>query len=230
MPTGTRRALDEARWLLGKYPNAGFVDRGAIALRFLGVRSFLRLLGQVAPARGRIMDVGCGLGPISHWLSVQGQCEVVGLELSSSRVAVALASDAPANLSFRSGTATDPNSFGPGGWDVFVCADLFVCAPPASHEAILANARASAADGAVLLIRETATAPSWKYRHARREERLKWRLGYYGPRVEGVPAYRSPEDWERLLRECGWELGSVVRAGRWSPYPVWMGVCRAVPS
>ena len=38
------------------------------------------------------------------------------------------------------------------------------------------------------------------------------------------------EDWERVLRECGWELTSVVRAGAWSPYPVWMGVCRAVPS
>lgn len=71
----------------------------------------------------RVLDVGCGYGAVARSIArTRSGCRVVGLDYDKPRLAQAVASANPANLSFIEGDATSSVPKGP--WDVVILSNV----------------------------------------------------------------------------------------------------------
>jgi 2-polyprenyl-3-methyl-5-hydroxy-6-metoxy-1,4-benzoquinol methylase len=132
----------------------------------------------VVPHEGRILEVGCGHGLLSLFLALSApERQVQGVDVDPAKVhaaQVAAGQLAPgADVSFA---VVAP------GWrpeqpvDAVVIADVLYLLEPAEQRRLLAACALGLGPGGVLVVKEVATEPGWKFRWNRLQETLSTRV------------------------------------------------------
>jgi 2-polyprenyl-3-methyl-5-hydroxy-6-metoxy-1,4-benzoquinol methylase len=170
---------------------------------------------RYVPARGRILDLGCGHGIFAHILHLGStEREVIGVDLMADRIAAAVKTmPADGRLRFSVG---DARGFPPGPFDVIACIDLLHHMPLAAQEELLRMiADVLPVDG-VLVIKDLEKRPRWKYLYHYAQDWVSYR---FRPLF-----FRSREDMTQLLDRLGFstEIHSLA-GGRPYPHVVYIG-------
>jgi SAM-dependent methyltransferase len=131
------------------------------------------------PARGRVLEIGCGHGLLSLFLALSAPGRrVFGVDIDRDKITLARAAAdglAPdeAHVSF---VAVEPGELPEGPFDaIVVCDVLYLLGPPARARLLDAAADRLGPDG-VLLIKETAPKPRWKSGLTAVQERVSTRV------------------------------------------------------
>jgi SAM-dependent methyltransferase len=172
---------------------------------------FLEMARRAVPARGRILDYGCGPGRLSLMLAREG-FQVRGVDISAGMIAQARALDHDLpHLEFET-LAASGDTFAPQGYEAIVCSSVieYVVEP----EELLRNFRRALKDSGVLIISFANKSSLWR-KYVNREDPTtnpmyaphhrswRWRefralLTRTGFRTEVGPMYfESPLDWKR---------------------------------
>jgi 2-polyprenyl-3-methyl-5-hydroxy-6-metoxy-1,4-benzoquinol methylase len=123
------------------------------------------------PAEGRVLEVGCGHGLFSTFLALgSSKRTVLGTDVDGEKIRAAqrAASGVP-NLEFRPDA---PGGFPAGPWDAVCIVDVLYLIDRQGERDLLARAAAELVPGGVLVVKEMATAPRWKFRWMALQERL----------------------------------------------------------
>lgn len=211
--TGTEFFDTQAERWIGLYDvKPSFRDR-------LGL--FTRAIERLAPARGRILDFGCGPGVISMALAAQGY-HVTGVDGAQRMIELARAESARRGLTTATFERVDAGhmTFGGGSFDAVVCssvieyvpddarliADLAAVLPVGGH-LLISVPQAESAVGAV----EGALSRMAAYTNAERRRHLMFSLRRYRAR-----------DFARTLEAAG--FGSLTFTYFESAIPGRLGV------
>jgi len=189
----------------------------------LGIRGFVwarHLLTPLAsilaelPARGRILDVGCGHGLFANALALGSPArQVVGVDPSAAKVSVARASSTGlSNVRYVLGTVQD---LGEGDFDAISILDVLYLLPVAEKLAVLRACRERIARHGVLVLKTNDTRPGWKYRVARLQEQVMTGSGL--TMGHGLH-FLSREQNAALLELAGFRPQTRVLRS-WLPYP-----------
>ena len=128
-------------------------------------------VADAVPARGRILEIGCGHGLFATYLAL-GSAErtVLGTDVDGDKIhAAQRAADGVPNLTFR---PDEPDAFPPGPWDAVCIVDVLYLIDRDGERALLTTAADHLAPGGVLVVKEMGTTPRWKYRWMALQERL----------------------------------------------------------
>jgi len=139
--------------------------RAYALVRFAILRqSFLEEIGQYLPARGRVLDVGCGFGLFSLYFARNGpERTILGCDVNERRIEIARASAARLGLANVSYEVADAIRFEPpGDFDAIYLLDLVHHLPRATVPDFLASLRRRLRPGGVLLVKEVEDRPAWK--------------------------------------------------------------------
>lgn len=207
-PPGTPGSFGLAE-LLAAYPALTLRDR-----LHLRVRYWVCPLPQIAryvPASGLIVDVGCGHGLFAQLLCrLAPERQVIGFDLDRHKIAIAAQLTAPPgglrNLEFRVEDAAQAQL--PPAQAVTIL-DVLYLVPYAAQEKLLADCVAKLAPGGVLVLKEIAERPRWKYWANFVEESLMVRVlgltaghgGFY---------FRTRAQWQALLGGLGLQVETIA--------------------
>jgi SAM-dependent methyltransferase len=176
---------------------------------FLSARYQLTPYRQMAarlPARGRVLDLGCGHGLLALTAALEGpERTVLGIDHDPDRIAIALeaARSAP-NLAFAVGNLADPP---PGPFAAIAMIDVLHYFDVGAQESFVRGAYDRLEPGGTLLVREVdpdgGVAAAWN----RAYERLATGIGF--TRTDrGVHHFRSRAGWTELLTVFGFEVSA----------------------
>lgn len=156
--------------VLGLYRDEPLGTRAHTAIRWRTCP--FEAAAESVPHRGRILEIGCGHGLFSVLLALQepGR-DVLGTDVDGDKIHAAqrAATRSGAHLRFEPSGA---DAFPPGPWDAVAIIDVLYLIDPAGEEALLRTAARSLAPGGVLLVKEMAPTPRWKFELMRRQEHL----------------------------------------------------------
>lgn len=128
------------------------------------------------PAAGQVLDIGCGHGLFSIYMSLMSpERDVLGVDIDLGKLAIArgAARRAGASATFAEGSAAVlPH----GPWDAIALADVLYLLTPAEILDTLRRAARSLAPGGRLLVKDANTEPRWKLRLTRWQEVLATRV------------------------------------------------------
>ncbi len=181
----------------------------------------------VVPPRGRILEVGCGHGLLSLFLAMSGPARRVhGVDVDQAKV------DAARSAAGRLGSREAEVSFDTvaRGWrphdrvDAVVIADVLYLLEPAEQRRLLSACAGCLGPGGVLVVKEVATEPAWKFRWNQVQETLS-------TRVLGITAGGDGLHFVPPSTMAGWlggeQLGVESRAvDRGYPWPHHLLVAR----
>ena len=114
--------------------------------------SYLRRIVDLAPDDARILELGCGTGPILRWLNDRG---FTGLGIDISETAVAMARDQSEGrrLRFRSADVCDPTLEGTESFDLVIDGHCLHCiTTPLDRQALLRNAHRLLKPGGLFIV------------------------------------------------------------------------------
>jgi 2-polyprenyl-6-hydroxyphenyl methylase/3-demethylubiquinone-9 3-methyltransferase len=204
---------------------ACYRDERPFVRLFVFARHVLAPMGRIAaeaPARGRMLDLGCGHGLFANLLATSGpEREILGVDPSAEKLKVARRSSRGLpNVRYQHGRVDDITET---GFDAITILDVLYLLPDEQKLAVLRRCRELLAPGGRLLLKTNDTQPWWKYGVVRAEEELMVRaLGLtFGGQIHfrGVPEYLA------LLQAAGFEACMLrIDAGR--PAPDRLYVCR----
>ena len=179
---------------------------------------FLDEIGQYLPARGRVVDLGCGFGLFSlYYASVRPGLELEGLDLNSRRIAMAQAAARRLgleNVRYRVGNVID-----------FRGGQLYDAGIHAGHRASQSRARGAALleqiakalpPGARLLVKDVDRKPAYKRWFTHALDKLM------DPRTP--VSYWAAEELQDLLEEVGFSVYRHLMVDI-LPYPHVLYVC-----
>lgn len=128
-------------------------------------------VSRVVSPVGRILEIGCGHGLFSALLALQSEDrDVVGTDVDGDKIRTASRAGARVtNLRFQ---PAEPSELPSGPWDAICIIDVLYLIDRAGERALLEAAAASLAPGGVVVVKEMATAPRWKFRLMALQERL----------------------------------------------------------
>jgi 2-polyprenyl-3-methyl-5-hydroxy-6-metoxy-1,4-benzoquinol methylase len=128
-------------------------------------------VGAVVPARGRILEIGCGHGLFSTYLALASSDRtVLGTDVDGDKIRAAQrAARGIGNLEFR---PDERGAFPAGPWDAVCIVDVLYLIDRAGERALLTAAAEHLAPGGALVVKEMGTAPRWKFRWMALQERL----------------------------------------------------------
>jgi cyclopropane fatty-acyl-phospholipid synthase-like methyltransferase len=179
---------------------------GRIAILPLGA-----LDADLRGLRGRVLSVGAGHGLLERYLAeINPAVAVVALELEEDRVRVA---EATAELAPRVRMrAADVRTLeGPADVDAVLAVDLMHHLDLSAQVALLRAVANRLVDGGVLLVKDIARTPRWRWAVNRLHDRI-----VAGP---GPINCLEPEDMATLIAGAGLTVEDVRRLSHPSPYP-----------
>jgi 2-polyprenyl-3-methyl-5-hydroxy-6-metoxy-1,4-benzoquinol methylase len=130
-------------------------------------------VAAAVPDEGRILEIGCGHGLFATYLALQApRRSVVGTDVDAAKIETAQrASRGLDNLAFA--VDDDPDhALPPGPWDAICIVDVLYLIDRAGERALLRNAADALEPGGILVVKEMATTPRWKFRWMALQERL----------------------------------------------------------
>lgn len=188
--------------------------------RFLILRGrFLDEIGQYLPARGRVLDIGCGFGLFSLYYALEHpELEILGVDLNAGRITLAREAAARlgvANVRYEVGDARTlvPDASLDGAYMM----DIVHHIPREAVVPLLARLHASLKPGARLVIKDVDARPAYK----------RWFTWWLDKAMDP----RAPVDYwhrrqlEAQLRALGFEVHSHALVDV-LPYPHHLYTCR----
>ncbi len=191
----------------------------------LGIRAFVRarhllcplsLIEGYVPARGRILDLGCGHGLFSAMMAIASpERSVTGIEPSAVKMltAAAVAGKLP-NVQFRQGIVDDVTE---ASLDGITILDVLYLLPVPEKLRILSRCRELLAPDGRLVLKTNDTHPAWKFRWAWLQEVAMTRIGL--TLGEEALYFLSCEETAGLLKEAGFGRIEIVHLPFLLPYP-----------
>jgi SAM-dependent methyltransferase len=169
-------------------------------------------LDSVVPREGFILDLGCGYGMATHWLSCfTDRRSFLGIDYDEEKIRVAQRS-APEHprIKFQSGNILD-TEFPP--CDTILLLDVLHYWTPDKQQLILNKARQALRPGGRLILRDGARAENEAHRRTHRWEKFATRVGMNRTK-EGLH-FQTLAEMESALRGAGFTESEIKReAGR----------------
>jgi len=169
-------------------------------------------LHDAVPRQGVVLDLGCGYGMASHWLTFgTPDRQVLGVDYDEDKIRVArrTAPDHP-RLRFEQANLLEWNF---PACDAILLLDVLHYWTPDKQQHLLDKARAALRPGGRLVLRDAARAAGKAHDRVVWWERLATRIGHNRTR-EGLH-FLSLEELETMLRKAGFAYWTVQRdAGR----------------
>ena len=128
-------------------------------------------VAAVLPPTGRILEIGCGHGLFSTFVALASpDREVVGTDVDGDKIQAARrAAEGLDNLRFA---PAEPGELPEGTWDAICVVDVLYLIDREGERALVEEAAARLRPGGVLVIKEMATEPAWKFRWMALQEKL----------------------------------------------------------
>lgn len=151
------------------------------------------------PARGKLYDIGCGVGLLSNTAALRSPARnIVGVDISAEKIGIARKSVGERkNIAFLNSDALKIPLEDP---DVVMLCDTLHHIPAQSQERLLRHIHQSLDCGGILLVQDIDKRPLHKYLFARWVDLLM-------NMMEPV-YYRDSGEWIRLLESIGFEVES----------------------
>lgn len=131
----------------------GLIKRSARFLRWYRCRLLLdwRRLSFYLPARGSLLDVGCGVGSLDYEIARSSpRLTVFGIDLSNESVSLARTYHSLPNTGFSCESLETVT----GRFDCIIFVDVFHHVPPARHDSLLRVSAELLAPGGYVLIKD----------------------------------------------------------------------------
>lgn len=195
--------------LLSGYSALTFGDRLHLRIRWL-LCPLLRI-AEYVPRDGVIVDVGCGHGLFAQLLARQSASrQIIGFDLDAAKIELAQQLTAESaglpNLSFR---VQDVSQASVPPAAAVTILDVFYLVPYAAQEKLLADCAAKLKSGGVIVLKEIAESPRWKFAANWLEESLMVRILKLTA-GEGAFYFRSRADWQALLTRLGLQVETIA--------------------
>lgn len=200
-----RRADPVARTVLRSYREVGTRARLHTAVRwatcpFPGVESLV-------PARGRVLDFGCGHGLLTMYLARRSPArDLLGVDIDGAKVTVARRVVTRAGLGGRIELRVVDGDWlpEPDAYDAVVLTDVLYLLGSDGAERLLTAVAASLRPGGVAVVKEMGPTPRWKAAWNQWQETLATRVVRVtaGATLEVL----DPDDIARPLREAGLDV------------------------
>jgi trans-aconitate methyltransferase len=162
----------------------------------------MRAVAAHVPAKGRVVDLGCGFGLFAALLAVEGpEREVVGVDLDASKVTRGHTWFAHLpNLRLHHG---DLDEAALGACDAVVLYDVLHHLRPPLAAALLGRVWGALRPGGLLIVKENEVRPLWKHAVNVTVEHV---AAWSGTTL-GDPVRLQPVDkWSRLLADAGFRV------------------------
>lgn len=128
-------------------------------------------VAEVVPRTGRVLEIGCGHGLFSTLLALESlDREVVGTDVDGDKIQAA--ERAAAGLDNLTFAPAAPGELPEGSWDAICIVDVLYLIDRDGERALLEAAAERLRPGGVLVVKEMATEPAWKFRWMALQERL----------------------------------------------------------
>jgi 2-polyprenyl-3-methyl-5-hydroxy-6-metoxy-1,4-benzoquinol methylase len=203
---------------LGAYHGESLAVRAHVAVRWRSC-PFGAVLAAL-PARGDVLDVGCGHGVLTLALATtRPDVSVTGVDIDEDKIAVARRAAArvtggPVRFEVTSGGGGLPG--GPGPWDAVVAVDVLYLLPQATQEALVRDLAGALRPGGSLVVKEMDTTPRLKAAWMRVQERLAVRVLRITKGDE--LAFTDPAPLAAAMRAAGLQV-DVRPVDRGYPHP-----------
>ena len=129
-------------------------------------------VAEAVPPEGRVLEIGCGHGLFSTHLALEEPQArtVVGTDVDGDKIRAAQrAAEGVDNLTFA---PDEPGAFPAGPWDAVCIVDVLYLIDREGERSLLHTAAERLRPGGVLVVKEMATEPAWKFRWMAAQERL----------------------------------------------------------
>jgi 2-polyprenyl-3-methyl-5-hydroxy-6-metoxy-1,4-benzoquinol methylase len=213
-PVAVTSHREAANRILRGYP---LLSRLYAVIRFLIIpQQFLDAIEQHLPARGTVLDIGCGFGLFTLYLAMKRpQCDFIGLDLSERRIAQAERAAGLLQLTNVQFICADLGEKElPTKFNAAYCLDLLHHLTPPAGDRLINHIAASLAPGGRIIIKDITTRP-----------RLKLYFTFLLDLLMN-PAdsfyYRSDEVWRARLVQSGFISLAVYPLRNFLPYPHFM--------
>lgn len=123
------------------------------------------------PSTGRVLEIGCGHGLFATHLALTGPDRtVVGTDVDGDKIRAARrAAEGIPNLAFAPAA---PGELPDGTWRAICVVDVLYLIDRAGERALVHEAARRLEPGGVLVVKEMATEPAWKFRWMALQEKL----------------------------------------------------------
>ena len=221
----SRISAEQFQQVVEVYGGIPLRDKILIHARLLCLQPIMMTLDKYLPQSGVIIDLGCGYGLVSNLLALESEHHLIGVELSAQRAAVAKRSVGDRhNIEFLT---EDAAKYEFPCCDSVLLLDVLYLQPDEVKTEILARAYDSLEKNGLLIVKDNAKSPRWKYFYAYVEEFIKLNLAVIGYHKRVLtPKYKSREQSEALLQSLGFTLIETINIKTIMPYPGVIYVCR----
>ena len=123
------------------------------------------------PTGGNILEIGCGHGLLSTYLALEHPTRtVLATDVDGDKIhAAQRAATGIDNLTFR---PDEPGAFPDGTWDAVAIVDVLYLIDRVGERRLIDTAAEQLAPGGVLVVKEMATTPRWKFTWMALQERV----------------------------------------------------------
>jgi len=173
-------------------------------------------LETLFPLEGKFVDLGCGNGLFPNILSLGSpRRKITGIDLDKKKLALAEKTKKPESLiDYAAGDAADADY--PEA-DVFSLVDVLYLIPYEKQVTVLRKCAAALNPGGILIVKEMAARPRWKYIWNLIQETAAVKIiGFtLGERF----FFRSSGDFQSLFSDLGFKVRTVaLDKGYWYPH------------
>ncbi len=159
------------------------------------------VIAGAVPETGDVLEVGCGHGLLSLYLGLESpRRRVVGTDIDSAKIAEAKEAagrlrPGEATVSFE---AVDPGYAPDGRWGAIVLADVLYLLSEEDQRALLVACARAVRPGGVVVVKEMALTPRWKFEWNKAQEMLATKVFRVTDSVGTGLTFVNPE------RMSGW--------------------------